>query len=244
MEIIKNIDNDEYKIMCFSDIHGNYEALKVLIDEIKTINPYKVIFLGDAVSMGPDGDKCIDLIRESSIAYLEGNHEFYQTNGFVGYNKKKEDSNHLEWVHSCLSDKQLEYLKTLPNKYIINFKNKNVQFAHFLFNDKEKFLDLPYLSKNGINDNVVMYNNYDYVFYGHNHTASVQIVSNKNYIDVGSSGCTKGELTHYNLIEYKNDEITVTKHNIKYDREAFEERLRNTSYPKHEHFKEFIFGLK
>lgn len=58
-----------------SDIHGNYEALKVVIKdaEKKGINQY--ISLGDVVGYGPQSHDCINMLREKKVTSVMGNHD-------------------------------------------------------------------------------------------------------------------------------------------------------------------------
>ena len=48
------------KIAVFSDIHGNYQVLDAILNDIKKYNYDEVIFLGDAIGIGPEPYKCLD----------------------------------------------------------------------------------------------------------------------------------------------------------------------------------------
>ena len=41
------------KIAVFTDIHGNYPALKAIMEDINKSEFNEVIFLGDAIGIGP-----------------------------------------------------------------------------------------------------------------------------------------------------------------------------------------------
>ena len=57
------------KVAVFSDIHGNYQALDAILNDIKNENIDKIIFLGDSVSLGPCPNECIDrLIKENNLS--------------------------------------------------------------------------------------------------------------------------------------------------------------------------------
>ena len=58
-----------------SDIHGNWEALQRVFEDIDRRGIASVLCLGDVVGYGPDPDKCIDLVRARCAVYLMGNHE-------------------------------------------------------------------------------------------------------------------------------------------------------------------------
>ena len=55
------------KVAIFTDIHGNKEALKAIIDDIKKENINEIICLGDVVALGPKPSECLDMIIESNV---------------------------------------------------------------------------------------------------------------------------------------------------------------------------------
>lgn len=59
-----------------SDIHGNLEALQVVLEEIDRRGITDVICLGDVVGYGPDPIACLDLIIQRCRVSLMGNHDF------------------------------------------------------------------------------------------------------------------------------------------------------------------------
>ena len=59
------------KIAVFSDVHGNYEALKSIIEDIKINNYDEIICLGDVVGLGPNPKECLDLIRNNNIYFFD-----------------------------------------------------------------------------------------------------------------------------------------------------------------------------
>ena len=48
-----HIFSGNFRGAVFSDIHGNYQALDTILNDIKNENIDKIIFLGDSVSLGP-----------------------------------------------------------------------------------------------------------------------------------------------------------------------------------------------
>ncbi len=58
-----------------SDIHGNLEAFSEVLKEIKTINPHKIISLGDNIGYGPNSEEVMNLISKHRIESVLGNHE-------------------------------------------------------------------------------------------------------------------------------------------------------------------------
>lgn len=69
-----------------SDIHGNYEALKAVFEDIDAHHADEVYFLGDVVGYGPEPEACIDLIEERCKVFLMGNHDHAILNEPVRFN--------------------------------------------------------------------------------------------------------------------------------------------------------------
>ena len=243
MEIIKNIDKKKFTIMCFSDIHGNLEALKAIMGEMDKISPDLVVFLGDAIGVGPDSDECVSLLRSKELIYLKGNHEYFQTDGYKDMHKTKTEIEHIKWIGSKLSKENIEYLKTLPTKCVLNFKDCNMQFSHFLFKGRDEFANLAYLIERGFSPTIIENNNCNYVFYGHDHLPNQRSVKNINFICTGSSGCTINSKTFYNLITYDKYYVKVERKNIEYDRETFVQKIKSSDYPNREHYMHSIFNI-
>ncbi|HIE05016.1 MAG TPA: metallophosphatase family protein, partial [Candidatus Latescibacteria bacterium] len=59
-----------------SDVHGNLEALQVVLHHIGKEDPDKLICLGDLVGYGADPQKCIDMVRERTELVVAGNHDW------------------------------------------------------------------------------------------------------------------------------------------------------------------------
>jgi putative phosphoesterase len=58
-----------------SDIHGNYEALKSVINDMAQKKVDKIISLGDVVGYGPQPHECIKVLRERKAISVLGNHD-------------------------------------------------------------------------------------------------------------------------------------------------------------------------
>lgn len=58
-----------------SDVHGNAEALKSVLKDIKKKKITDILFLGDAVGYGPDPDECVEFLNSECKILLAGNHD-------------------------------------------------------------------------------------------------------------------------------------------------------------------------
>jgi len=59
-----------------SDIHGNLDALRRVLDDIDQRGIESIVCLGDIIGYGPNPLDCLDLVRERCDWALMGNHDF------------------------------------------------------------------------------------------------------------------------------------------------------------------------
>jgi len=215
------------KIAVFSDIHGNYEALESIYNDIKKNNVDEIIFLGDAIGIGPQPIKCLEFImNHSDITMLLGNHEERQMKE-SNVDFYKEGNRHHLWVHKQITKSHLDFINKLPIYLEKEYYGKKFYFSHFflksmkhnnLYYPFETIEDYELLKK--LKEKI----NCDYIFVGHHHI-------NYEYpdlgiIDVGTSGCVYDNKTSYYLVNI-NDNITYEKKIITYDRKSFEKSFIN-----------------
>lgn len=59
-----------------SDIHGNVDALQIVLADIKERGVKRICCLGDIIGYGPNPCECLDLVMENCEWALMGNHDF------------------------------------------------------------------------------------------------------------------------------------------------------------------------
>lgn len=69
-------DHQTVPTAVISDIHGNAEALRTVLADIRAKGLDRVICLGDIVGYGPEPLECVDLVRSVCAFSLMGNHDF------------------------------------------------------------------------------------------------------------------------------------------------------------------------
>ena len=79
------------RIAIISDIHGNLEALKSVLNDIKKRNIDNIYCLGDIIAKGSHQQECVDLIRNSCEVIIKGNCDEYLTSDIDLTNKSQEE---------------------------------------------------------------------------------------------------------------------------------------------------------
>lgn len=232
------------KIAVFSDIHGNYQALKAVLKKIS--NKYdEIVFLGDAIDVGPDSLECIKLLQKSNVKFVLGNHDLYYTRG----PKIDDDLVGIQLDHHNWTEKQLKGIKlqdrenNVDLRYDIKLFGKKFTFIHyFLTNEKYPFEHLDILDDDRY-IKIFDKEDADYVFYGHNHDEDYHEINGKKYYGIGSSGCRKDNKTYFYSISVTDSKVSIKKIKTRYDRKTFERRMANIDYPDKTNIEEIFFGL-
>ncbi len=106
-----------------SDIHGNLEALEVVLDDIKAQGVTEVFCLGDIIGYGPNPRECIDRVMERCSMSLLGNHDQGALFDPDGFNVGAERA--IFWTREQLespndrtnNEKRWEFLGELPRTH-------------------------------------------------------------------------------------------------------------------------------
>ncbi len=148
-----------------ADIHGNLEALRAVLENIKSNKKKieKIICLGDIVGYGADPGECIRIAEKISDVILAGNHDFAvcgQTS-IEDFNSYAREA--VLWSKDALNEQELNFLKGLPLKY----REKNIDFVHsslhrplswrYLSGTPDTYIDFQIMGKKAL-------------FVGHTHT--------------------------------------------------------------------------
>lgn len=234
------------RIAVFSDIHGNLEALEAILTDIKKSKIDEIIFLGDAIGLGPNPKECLNLIADSNIRWILGNHDLYfKHNKLDDFDIEEEKKSHYKWVWSNLDENDRKKLETKENEYILNINNKVLRFSHYFIKNRNSIY--PFYSIKTIKEMKILdllnIMNADYIFYGHDHKHQEYKFNDKYLIDVGSSGCVKADYTFYTIIEI-NQDITYRLKEVKYDRKKFEEKMKNAEYKNIDMISNNFFGVR
>jgi predicted phosphodiesterase len=106
-----------------SDIHGNLEALEVVLDDIKSQGITEIFCLGDIIGYGPNPRECIDRVMEHCRVTLLGNHDQGAMFDPDGFNIGAERA--IFWTREQLesasdrenNERRWEFLGELPRTY-------------------------------------------------------------------------------------------------------------------------------
>lgn len=226
----------------FSDIHGNLEALKAVLEELDRRQVDMLICLGDLVGYGPDPNECIELVRECADVVLAGNHDYaaigrVDTTYFNLYARQA-----VDWTARALTPESRAYLESLPLKEEID----DFTVVHATPEDPERW---DYLTS--IGDALRNFSTFrgQACFIGHSHVPIiVALLANgectverstpfkfregeRYIINVGSVGQPRDTDPHAAFATYDDEERVYELCRVPYDIEATQRKILDAGLP-------------
>ena len=188
----------QISIGIFSDTHGNFLALKSILDYFKEINVDSIFHLGDIVCMGPRPKECFDLLLSTSnLTCVLGNHDNdYLNDNTVPPELSHVTAEHKRFTFDLLGEEYRTHVARFPLIVVNNYFGVKVAFMHYgLAREEDKRKNSKAVFR-PIDNNVTpqsldaMFEAVpaDIVFFGHKHSP-IDVQGKKLYCDVGSAGC-------------------------------------------------------
>ncbi len=191
------------KIAFISDIHGNFEALKVVLSVLDKLGISQVYCAGDIVGYYSQINECCNELRQRGIPSVLGNHDWYMAGGgFCSRSKSVNDC--LEYQRRVIEKENMDWLKSLP----VQMQIDEINMVHGGWTDPiDEYLKptQEYFEK------VVG----DIFVSGHTHVQSIQIFGNKTHCNPGSVGQPRDGDPRAAFAIYNGNEFEL--HRVEYD---------------------------
>ncbi|MBR2241001.1 MAG: metallophosphoesterase family protein [Clostridia bacterium] len=236
-------DIEKKSIAIISDIHGNYQALKSVIEDIRSKNIEIIICLGDIIGKGINSRKCIEQIRQNCQVVLKGNVDDRFCMNPDEFKDDENEYNRITYYQKTLNKEDIDYLVNLPLSEEFYISGSLVRLFHAFPDNPYKTInnyELDFRKKyemfkpvSNTSNNIA-----DVVIYGHVHYHFMEKIYGKTLINcgsVGSSGCpilengynSIDEISnaHYliitgNLNDKENGKIEFSFESVPYDKET------------------------
>lgn len=201
------------------DVHGNYNALKLVIDDMKKNKIDLVIVLGDIIFGGNEPQKCFDTIKElKPIVWIKGNTDDWFNEMDENFQPKdeKEDKLYKEFikVNKVISMDIIQTMKTLKEKEEIEIEGKKILCVH----GSDRKIGEPIGIMTPQKDMYELINRlkYDILLCSHTHSPYVVASSGKLIMNVGSVGLPNDEpKASYGILRFDGDNFEYGIRRIK-----------------------------
>ncbi|MBQ6135101.1 MAG: metallophosphoesterase family protein [Bacilli bacterium] len=214
------------KIAVISDVHGNYQALLAVMNDIQKKGISYIICLGDIIGKGVNSRKCIDLIRSKCNVVLMGNVDDRFCDDPEKFRDDAEEYQRIKYYQSLLTKEDIDFFHNLPLFTEFYLSGNLVRLFHSSMNDPYPTLtnyELDFRKKYDLfcPDNVHSKEVADIVVYGHIHYHFLEKIYGKTLMNCGSvgcSGCAVLEDGYNSMKEISNAHYLVLQGNLN-DRE-------------------------
>ena len=150
------------RLLLFSDIHGNLEALEACLDAAPEHDA--IANLGDVVGYGGSPNQVVELLRTMDPINVRGNHDraccgLADTSNF---NPIAADA--ANWTRAELSHDNSDWLRHLPRGPLHDAAWKGVQFVHGSPLDEDTYIASEYSARAALE-----LSRFHLTFFGHTH---------------------------------------------------------------------------
>ena len=161
-----------------SDIHGNLEALRAVLDEIDSLGIKDIVCLGDVVGYGPNPMECLEIVQSISNLNILGNHEEAVLYGIPpNFNLKARRA--LEWTRKVLLEEAKDPAETrearrkFMESFQIQTRVEGVTYVHGSPRQPTREYVMPGDAHNRKKMTEIFACLEDYCFCGHTHTPGI-----------------------------------------------------------------------
>ncbi|MFX1493066.1 MAG: metallophosphoesterase family protein [Promethearchaeota archaeon] len=197
------------KIAILSDIHGNINALNVVLSDMKSLDVSEIVFLGDLVINGPAPLEVFQELRKLEIiCWIKGNTDawFEEIDDNWSPATKQEEELYQNYIYARnhLSRESINFLISQPEKCSFEIGGISILAVH----------GSPRSISEGIGENI-SYEELNAIFSsveesivvcGHTHIPCIKEIENKVIFNVGSIGMSldRDNRASYGLIKIEN----------------------------------------
>lgn len=153
------------KIGVFSDLHANFEAMKVALNWMAQHGVGHIICLGDIIGYNANPVEVTYLTYSRVNFSLKGNHERYVL-GEEARGVKEEKLEVIAWTRDQLSARYLDWLRTLPDYHLYE---GTFLLAHGSPRDPDEYIFKKDAVKGSLQHMAEVYPGIRICFFGHSH---------------------------------------------------------------------------
>lgn len=225
-----------------SDVHGNLEAFRAVLDALSGERIDAYLSIGDLVGYGADPKECIKFLKSLDPQVLiAGNHE-WGIAGLADIESFSDLARHaVLWSRSALDKEETEYLKSFQLVY----EDEKMTLVHGTLNMPEEFYYIfdsndAYVTIRAMKSRLcfVAHTHVPAIFFSDNNRVDyidgprIRVDLGKKYvINAGSVGQPRDGDPRASYAIYDNKEATVEIKRVEYDVKRAQEKILRAGLP-------------
>ena len=223
-----------------SDIHGNLEALEAVLQDVP--DEVEIIYcLGDVIGYGASPNECCDIVRESGMPLISGNHDLAVTDLETDLNWfNPVAAAAVVWTREQLSEENAEFLRTRPRM----IETEEALFVHGSVRDPDEYIINAVSAQENLRILKSEYPGVPICFFGHTHVKTVapspngpviaahtlDLSANGPYlVNPGSVGQPRDGDTFASYVLVEDEHVTYRF--VEYDIETAQAKIRSAGLP-------------
>ena len=205
-----------------SDVHANLPALETVLAELDARGVSGIFNAGDLVCYGPSPNEVIHLLREREIVSIYGNRDREVCEFPLRCEEYRENLHPLkfrayEWTYNELTEENLEYLKSLPERLSLSINSHRLLMVHDRIHS-----DIPQPKPDTSDaqfEEIAACVEEDIIVFGHTHIPFVKEIAGKLFVNTGSVGRPGDGDTRagYVVLEISEGQIAARIKRVGYD---------------------------
>lgn len=216
-------------IAILSDIHGNWAALRAVLDQIDTLSVNKIINLGDTAGYYPHLNECCTALRERDVISIRGNHDHYLVERLPCH-RSRAATRCLEKQRGEITAENLSWLASLPSSASIY----GINCVHGGWGD---YLEEYFEPRAGYFD----FCNDPFFASGHTHVPLIWLDGTKRYCNPGSVGQPRDGDPRACFALFDGTSFVIKR--VSYDPTDTQNAMRDSGFPP-EYFENLDLGTR
>jgi predicted phosphodiesterase len=228
------------KYAIIADIHANWEALQVVLQDCQEQNVTHYACLGDVVGYNANPKECLDLVRSMGMPCVKGNHDEYCSSetDLEGFNPHAAEA--INWTRNQLTEedrkwlRELRYIRLVANFTIVHATLDGPQRWGYVFDKLAAAASFTY-------------QNTSVCFFGHTHVpvafvrdavvrggtySKFKVEPGKKYfVNVGSVGQSRDGVPKATYVIYDLDESSIELRRLDYDMATTQRKILEAGLP-------------
>ncbi|GGJ06849.1 phosphodiesterase [Alicyclobacillus cellulosilyticus] len=215
----------ETVLAVLTDVHGNYPALRAVLDEIDGLGMVeRIVCLGDMIAIGPDTNEVLEaLFSRDDVSMVSGNHEDAVLALCLGRPPQShgEELEHHQWIADRMDKRFVPLLARLPRSMTLSFHGRVCHFVHYHLDAGQQFLPVDWAPSGEKLDELYQDHPAELVAFGHHHPVHLFRTERRLYFNPGALGCCDRPVARYGLVHITGQGMEVECREVPYDNRAF-----------------------
>lgn len=206
-------------IAIISDIHGNYEALKKVLEAIDSMGIREIYCLGDVIGYYSQVNECCDELRDRNIKCVMGNHDWYMVSGSA-CPRSHSVNDCLAYQRRVISEENIKWIVSFP----VLRKEHGISMVHGGWqNPIDEYLEISEDYFKNIEGRIFTS--------GHTHIQGIYQFDEKVYCNPGSVGQPRDGDNRAAFAVFDGKKFTL--HRVEYDVEKVGELMEEAGFSRY-----------